>query len=151
MVDFLIFNMTEQLKIRKATMKDFDKIYSLSDELLGNPIGNRKMFFRMALNNKNYLCLVAELNKEVVGFIDMWSFPDVSHGAYLAQLQNLIVTKKLRGRGIATKLVKETIKIFKTKNYHELHIWTQKDNKVAIGMYKRCGLKDESILLEMEN
>jgi ribosomal protein S18 acetylase RimI-like enzyme len=141
----------EKLTIRKATMRDFDEIDSLSDELLGSPIGIRKKFLKKALNSKNYLCLIAELNKEIVGFIDMWAFPDISHGAYLAQIQNLVVAKKFRGRGIGTKLVKEVIKFFKKKKYHELHVWTEKENYNAIKLYKQLGLKDNSILLEMES
>jgi len=95
--------MTNTLKkdflIRKATIKDSDRINSLSTELIGSPIGDRKRIFQKAIKHKNYLCLVAEFNKKIIGFIDMWAFPDVSHGAYLAQIQNLIVAKEFRGTG----------------------------------------------------
>jgi len=138
------------LIIRKAVMKDFDKIDSLSNELVGNPVGSRKKKFQRALNDKDYLCLVAEVNEEIVGFVDMWAFPDVSHGAYLAQIQNLIVTEEFRGKRIGTELIKNVIKFFKKKKYHELHVWTKKRNKGAIKLYKQLGFKDENVLLEME-
>lgn len=144
-----MMNKKNSLIIRKARLKDFDEINSLSNELIGS-FGNRNKIFQRALRNKNYLCLVAELNKKIVGFIDLWAFPDVSHGACLAQIQNLVVTRKFRGMRIGTKLIKEVIKFSKKKKYHELHVWTEKKNKAAIKLYKKVGFKKEQVLLEME-
>jgi len=93
---------------------------------------------------------VAEIGKEVVGFIDLWAFPDVSHGAYLAQIQNFVVTEKMRDKGIGTKLLEAIIKVFREKKYHELHVWAEKDNEAAIRLYKKLGIKNECVLLEME-
>ncbi len=138
------------LKIRKADLRDFNKIDSLSEELLGSSVGDRKEIFGKALENGDYLCLVAEMNKEVVGFIDMWAFPDVSHGAYLAQVQNLVVTERMRGKGIGTRLIEEIIGVFRKRKYHELHVWTEKKNKGAIQFYKRLGFRKEQLMLEME-
>ena len=139
------------VKIRKANLGDINQINSLAEELLGSPVGDREEMFVKALENKNYLCLVAETNGEVVGFIDMWAFPDASHGAYLAQIQNLIVTEKMRGKGIGTRLIEEIIRFFKKKKYHELHVWTEKENRGAVQLYKRLGFRREQLLLEMES
>jgi len=139
------------VKIRKANLGDINQINSLAEELLGSPVGDREEMFVKALENKNYLCLVAETNGEVVGFIDMWAFPDASHGAYLAQIQNLIVTEKMRGKGIGTRLIEEIIRFFKKKKYHELHVWTEKENRSAVQLYKRLGFRREQLLLEMES
>jgi len=139
------------IKIRKADLKDFNKIDSLSEELLGNSVGDRKEMFGTALKNDDYLCLVAEMNKEVVGFVDMWAFPDVSHGAYLAQVQNLVVAEIMRGKGVGTRLIEEIIGVFRKRRYHELHVWTEKKNKSAIRLYKRLGFRKEQLLLEMES
>jgi len=138
------------IKIRKADLGDFNKIDSLCEELLGSSVGDRKEMFRKALENKDYLCLVAEIDEEVVGFIDMWAFPDVSHGAYLAQIQNFVVKEKMRGKGIGTELVEEMIGFFRKRKHHELHVWTEKKNRVAIRFYKRLGFRKEQLLLEME-
>jgi len=139
------------IKIRKADLKDFNQIDALSEELLGSSVGNREEMFHRALENEDYLCLVAEINEVVVGFIDMWALPDVSHGAYLAQIQNLVVTEKMRGKGVGTRLIKEMIGFFKRKRYHEFHVWTEKENESAIRLYKRHGFRKEHLLLEMES
>jgi len=139
------------IKIRKVDLKDFNKIDSLSEELVGSSVGDRKEMFGRALKNGDYLCLVAEMNKEVVGFIDMWAFPDVSHGAYLAQVQNLAVTERMRGKGIGTRLIEEIIEVFRKKKYHELHVWTEKKNKDSIRLYKRLGFRTEQLMLEMKS
>jgi len=139
------------IKIRKADLGDLDQINSLSEELLGSSVGDRREMFVKALENKDYLCLVAETNGEVVGFIDIWAFPDVSHGAYLAQIQNLVVTEKIRGKGIGTRLIEEVISFFKKRKYHELHVWTEKENRGAVRLYKRLGFRKEQLLLEMES
>jgi ribosomal protein S18 acetylase RimI-like enzyme len=139
-----------ELRIHRAKLSDLYQINSLCEELLGSSVGSREEMFRKALKNKDYLCLVAEIGREVVGFIDLWAFPDVAHGAHLAQIQNFVVTKKMRGKGIGTKLLEEIIKIFRDKKYHELHVWAEKENEEAIRLYKKLGIKNECILLEME-
>jgi len=139
------------IKIRKANLGDLDQINSLAEELLGSSVGDRREMFVKALENKDYLCLVAEIDGEVVGFIDMWAFPDVSHGAYLAQIQNVVVTEKMRGKGVGTRLVEEMIGFFKKRKYHELHVWTEKENRGAVQLYKRLGFRKEQLLLEMES
>ena len=139
-----------ELKIRRANLSNLNQINSLCEELLGRCVGSREEMFLNALENKDYLCLVAEIDKEVVGFIDLWAFPDVAHGAYLAQIQNFVVTKKMRGKGIGTRLLEEILKIFREKEYHELHVWAETDNQAAIRLYKKLGIKNESVLLEME-
>jgi len=151
--DFLFIEgqLKMDIKIRKADLGDFNQIDSLSEELLGSSVGDREEMFRKALENKDYLCLVAEINEEVVGFIDMWSFPDVSHGAYLAQIQNLVVTEKMRGKGVGTRLIEEMIRFFRKRKYHELHVSTEKKNRSAIRLYKRLGFRKEQLLLEMES
>ena len=139
-----------EIKIHRADLSHFNPMNSLCEELLGSSVGDRKEIFRKALKNKDYLCLVAEIGKEVVGFIDLWAFPDVSHGAYLAQIQNFVVTEKMRGKGIGTKLLQEIIRVFREKKYHELHVWTEKNNEAALRLYKKFGIKNEHVLLEME-
>ncbi|MGQ9691117.1 MAG: GNAT family N-acetyltransferase [Thermoproteota archaeon] len=94
--------------------------------------------------------MVAEFRSRVIGFIDMWMFPDVVHGACLMQIQNLIVKEEFRGRGVGRELLKTAIKISEKNGYPELHVWAEKKNKHAISLYKKLGFKRESILLEME-
>ena len=119
-------------------------------ELLGDPIDERKNIFKEALSFKNYIPLVGEVNGNIVGFIDIWHFPDIGHGAKLGIIENFIVSGSHRKMGIGGKLLEESIKIAIKEKLHELHVWTQFKNENAIKMYKKHGFTNENLLLERE-
>lgn len=139
-----------KLIIKRATRDDFNRIAELMQELLGDPVNERKSFFENALDSKNYVALVGEIKGNIAGFLDIWSFPDLGHGANLGLIGNFIVTKDYRKRGIGKMLIAEAMKIAKEKKFHEFHVWTDIKNKDAVKMYKKHGFTNEHLLLEKE-
>lgn len=139
-----------KVNIREATMKDFEKINELMQDLLGDPIFERKKVFDEALSSENYIPLVAEVSGDIVGFLDIWYFPDVGHGGTLGIIANFIVTKKYRDMGIGNKLMEESVKMAKKEKFIEFHVWTEFKNENAIKIYKKHGFINESLLLERE-
>ena len=138
------------VNIREAKMKDFEQINELMQDLLGDPIFKRKKVFDEALSSENYIPLVAEVNGDIVGFLDIWHFPDVGHGATLGVIENFIVSERYRKMGIGGKLLEEGVEIAKKQKFHELHVWTEFKNRNAIKMYKKNGFINENLLLERE-
>ena len=134
--------------VRKAVIGDLEQIADLLQELLGEPVAERKSHFENALASNNYIPLVAEVEGKIAGFLDIWYFPDVGHGATLGLIVNFIVADNFRREGIGSMLLSESIKIAKEKRFHELHVWTGFQNKDAISVYKKHGFTNESLLLE---
>lgn len=139
-----------KVNVRPANSDDIKQISELMQELLGNTINERESIFKDALSYNNYVALVAEIDENIVGFLDIWCFPDVGHGANLGLIGNFIVSKRYRKMGIGSKLMEESMKIAREKKFHEFHVWTDTKNKDAIEMYKKHGFTREWLLLEKE-
>jgi ribosomal protein S18 acetylase RimI-like enzyme len=138
------------VNVRQSTIEDIDQVSELMQELLGDPIFGRENIFKKSLSSKNYIPLVAEINGNIVGFLDIWHFPDVGHGAKLGVIENFIVTERHRKMGVGGKLLEESIKIARKEKFHELHVWTEFKNENAIKMYRKHGFINENLLLERE-
>lgn len=139
-----------KVNIREATMNDFEQINELMQDLLGDPIFERKKVFHEALSSENYIPLIAEVSADIAGFLDIWHFPDVGHGAKLGVIENFIVSERYRKMGIGRKLLEESVEIARKQKFHELHVWTEFKNKNAIEMYKKNGFTNENLLLERQ-
>ena len=89
-----------KVEITRATEGDIEKIDGLMQVLLGNSIEGRKGYFERALVSDDYVALTAKEASDIVGFLDMWSFPDVGHGANLGIILNFVMKRKNREANI---------------------------------------------------
>ena len=105
---------------------------------------------KQALRNPNYELLVAELEEEIVGFIDQWIIHDFTHGAKLSYIHSLYVSSEHRRKGVASSLLQEAMKNARNMEVSEIHITTRFDNKPAINFYRKHGLVKEHLQLEKE-
>ena len=140
------------IKIRSANEKELQSLTVLAEEFKPGEVDNKKRIdvLKQALGNPNYELLVAELGKEIVGFIDQWIIYDFVHGARLSYIPNLYVRSKQRKKGVATKLLQEVMKSAENMGVLEIHVTTRFDNKPAINLYKKHGLVKELLALEKE-
>ena len=138
--------------IRSANEKDVQTLVKLAEEFIPGEADDKKriVVLNQALKNPNYELLVAELEGEIVGFIDQWTIQDFTHGAKLSYIHSLYVSSKHRRKGIASRLLQETIRSAKDGKVSEIHITTRFDNKPAISLYKKHGLVREHLELERE-
>ena len=142
----------KMIKIRSAKEKDLQSLTALAEKFKPGEVDNKKRIdvLKQALGNPNYELLVAELGKEIVGFIDQWIIYDFVHGARLSYIPNLYVRSKQRKKGVATKLLQEVMKSAENMGVLEIHVTTRFDNKPAINLYKKHGLVKELLALEKE-
>lgn len=95
--------------IRETTENDKEIIYRLLVEL------EEKEFYRETyvdiyksnLLNSNIFYLVYEEDSGVVGFISIYMQKLLHHNSSIAEIQEFIVDKNVRGQGIGKKLFKE--------------------------------------------
>ena len=89
-------------------------------------------------SNPRYECLLAESNSEVVGL----AFFTPRYSTWVGDtlhLEDLIVTEKMRGKGIGTLLYREFLLEAKHRGVNRVE-WSVLDwNKTAIDFYKKSG------------
>jgi ribosomal protein S18 acetylase RimI-like enzyme len=140
----------EGVQIRKAKLDDMEEIEVLLQELIGDPLGERRQFFIKALSSEDYVGFLAQRNGVAVGYVDLWGFPDPGHGAILGVILNFIVSKDHRGKGIGDRLLEEAVKEAEKRNFREFHVWTEFENEAAKAIYRKHGFVNESLVLERE-
>lgn len=104
-----------------------------------------KNYFPNLIYNKNYILIGYYQNDEIVGYILIKKISDID-----CLLDGLYVEEEYRNKGIGTSLIKEAIKIIKTKNYKYVDIGVMSNNKNALNLYKKIGFKDLKITLRKE-
>ncbi len=140
----------EGILVRKATLDDMEKVEVLLQELIGDPLLDRRKFFIKALSSENYMGFLAELEGEIVGYVDLCGFPDPGHGAVLGVVLNFIVSKNYRKMGVGDRLLEEAVKEAEKREFRECHVWTEFENEAAKAIYRKHGFGNESLVLERE-
>ncbi|MGH7204107.1 MAG: GNAT family N-acetyltransferase [Candidatus Levyibacteriota bacterium] len=129
------------MKIRLAQPVDKESVLKLLDEIgeennkkvgysphnteaqkVGGPI------YEEILSRKDTMIFVAEEDTEIVGVVTFYILPNIRHGSHRGHIEDCVVSKKVRGKGIGSKLfdaVKEyckqqNIKVFKLDSSNEL-------------------------------
>jgi ribosomal protein S18 acetylase RimI-like enzyme len=147
-----------QIKLRKATKKDFEKYNNLNQEMLKeyskiigkkiklSSLNESKKIFANVLNDKNNYLLLAEMDNKIIGYI----FGSVCESVCSKKgyIEDIFVKKSERGKEVASQLIKEFIKILKEKKMGKISLSVNIKNKVALSLYKKRGFK--IIKYEME-
>jgi len=81
-------------------------------------------------------CWIAELDGERVGAVFV-----VPASKRVAQLRLLLVDPRARGRGLGTRLVRESIDFARARGYRRLVLWTQSNLAAARAIYRACGFE----------
>ena len=149
------------MRIRKATIKDFDKLKELKSEFYlweykgDNRIDpnyvKRGLGLRLAKNlrQKDTVFFIVEDKKDIVGYAgaEIQKNPAYVKFKKKGHLFNLYVRPKYRRKGIGKKLTKEVLKWFRKNNVKDLMIRVYKHNKIAHELYKKFGFQDYFIEL----
>ena len=135
----------ETLKIRKAISSDVKDIIRLLVELAvyekepdAVKVTEEELIRDGFGSNPRYECLLAEFNSEVVGL----AFFTPRYSTWVGDtlhLEDLVVTEKMRGKGIGTLLYREFLMVAKNRGVKRVE-WSVLDwNKTAIDFYKKSG------------
>ena len=97
-----------------------------------------------------YSNFVCEEDGAIKGFISLLFYRSVYHREGTAQINELVVSKDCRGKGIGEALLAHAVALARARNMDEIEVGVMKDNEGAIRFYKRHGLDEEHLLLGME-
>lgn len=142
------------MKIRLIQTKDKKEILQLLDELLVDDATKRGInpyhtpvieagdkMFNDFLDNDKFKILVAEEEGRVIGIATFYLFPVLRRGNFRVQLEELVVDKNQRGKGIGTALVESVKDWCKNNNISTLRINSQVANPDAHKFYENLGGK----------
>lgn len=115
------------VNIRTATENDKKPVLRLLDELLTYIEDTQKHgshdpveevgsdLFNEVTTKNSVKIFVAEENSNIVGVATFFLYPIVRRGQYRGQLEELVVTKSMRGKGVGSKLL-EAVKLYCKEN-----------------------------------
>ncbi|MEA2037459.1 MAG: GNAT family N-acetyltransferase [Nanoarchaeota archaeon] len=154
--------------IRKASLRDVPRIVDLWKEFMNDhddivlkrnkrlksytlrkakAANNYKVHTQKLIKSKKGVILVAENDNELLGFtllIIKGEIPifKIKKIGYIA---DLFIRKKLRGKSIGSKLMKESIKWFRKKGLKYISVGLYADNTPAHSFYKKKTFFDYKI------
>jgi len=130
-------------KIRIAQKKDFSNVLMLIKELADfenepNAVAVTLVDLENDYENKLFNCLVAETQNTIVGIALYYNRYSTWKGKTI-HLEDLIVTKNYRGKGVGRALLNSVVEIAKTEKLRRVE-WNVLDwNTPAIDFYKSVG------------
>lgn len=117
----------DDLELMKDTLySDFDNFWSYN-------------ILKQELENEKTTYVVAKENNEIVGFAGMMVFMDE------ATLNNIVVKKSCRGRGIGGELLEALIEVCADLNMKSFTLEVNVSNIPAIKLYEKFGFQNLGI------
>jgi predicted N-acetyltransferase YhbS len=135
-----------EIKIRSACLVDSSSIALLISQL-GYPTSTNEMKQRLKgfLLDSNYLTLVAESQKEVVGVIGVGIFRYYEKNGMYGRLLALVVDEKRQGQGIGASLVGEAESWLKEQGVKSVIVNSGKQRNQAHRFYQRLGYEETGL------
>ncbi len=148
--------MTEVL-IREAKESDLLTIGKLTLELIeamGSTEGiDIKLIAencRNLLSEVNSHILVAEIEGMVAGFVNFTTRKTILHRGLSGLIDELIVAKSYRGKGIGKQLLSSAIEKSRQLGCCEVEVSTEKTNIKAREFYRQYGFTERGVFLEID-
>jgi GNAT superfamily N-acetyltransferase len=146
--------------IRRAQAKDLQKILELNQKLFTYEIRygdtynqnwtyseKGKSYFANRL--KNGILLIAEENKEIVGYLCAYTSPYSFRSINpITELENMFVLEEYRNQKIGSQLIERLIKEAKLVGSKRLKVGVLFKNSKAINFYLKQGFVKHEIILE---
>ncbi|MFH1802781.1 MAG: GNAT family N-acetyltransferase [archaeon] len=151
------------MKIRKATIEDLKEIKKLNQELfhhdfkfdktldIGWPSKNED-YYKKSITGKDSITLIAEDEGEIMGYLigAITTAADYRKIKQIAKLENMLILKEHRRKGVGKQLIKEFIDWAKVKDAHKAKVIASAQNEPAINAYKSMGFEEYSKTLEVD-
>ncbi|MEM1582248.1 MAG: GNAT family protein [Candidatus Bathyarchaeia archaeon] len=113
-----------------------------ADEEFERELEEYRRFFSELKSNDRVEVLVAKISERVTGFLALWRMDD---SAERTTSIGISVHPDYWGRGIATNLIKESIKLAKERGVKKLIIETLEENSAMKHVAEKLGFKLETV------
>ncbi len=157
--------MNEKIIIRKAEIKDFNKVHKLIMQVHKLHVNGRTDIykdvdpmnfeeFKNELLNTNNTYLVAQLENEIVGIcfaqIKETSNNKIMKDRKILNIENICVDENYQRKGIGKKLYNQIVQIAKEKNIPNVELIVWGFNKNAIKFYETLGMNIKHLKFEQK-
>jgi ribosomal protein S18 acetylase RimI-like enzyme len=126
--------------IRQYEARDFAALYKLDQACFPPGVSYSKFSLQYFLSLPAADCLVAEENKQIVGFILAEANPPLAH------IITLDVAASHRRAGLGSALLAEMEKHFRYREVHSVLLETAVDNESGIAFWQHHGYRTEAVL-----
>jgi ribosomal protein S18 acetylase RimI-like enzyme len=92
--------------------------------------------------------LLAEEEGRTIGLLSYAVRPDLYHAANSGLIEELVVLRSDRGRGVGSALLSEVLRRLAAAGCVEVSVTTMPDNETALRFYRSHGLVEEAVFLE---
>ena len=137
------------IRIRKATENDFDKVYPLFEQLWPtkelDKDALRIVFNRGVISTTDEL-LCLDYSNELIGFCAYAIVNNLWQAGYISYMYAMVVDEKHRGKGFGTLLIKESIKDSKDKGLMRLELDSGFHREKAHEFYIKLGFEKRAFL-----
>lgn len=125
--------MNENIKIEKFKLDDLNLISHTLETDFDDFWSYNVLSKELQSPSSFYLC--CKKNYEIVGFGGITITLDI------AELNNIVIKKRLRGNGLSTIILKQLIEEAKAHDCTIINLEVASTNKVALGLYQKFGFK----------
>ena len=119
-------NINDLNSIREILETDFDDFWNYN-------------ILKKELEDSNSTYFVCKNKNEIIGFTGITIILDT------AELNNIVVKKTYRGKGISSQLLEYLINFAKSKNCKHINLEVSSNNTIAINLYKKFNFKQVGI------
>jgi len=125
------------MKLRKMTKKDLKPLAKIDAREYKHTTEKQslKVFSHLFKNKVPGACLIAEENEEIIGYL--FAEKKTTFIKNTAGIQTIWVTKKRRGKGVGTALIKECLKALIRYGIKSVSLTAREGNKRAVSLYKK--------------
>ncbi len=102
---------------------------------------------KLLLDTLGAYIVVAEEQGRVVGMASLQVLVSTAEGGYVGQVEDVVVDKECRGKGVGTALLDHLHKWAQDNGLTRLHLGADKENSAALQFYSRSGWKQTSLLV----
>jgi ribosomal protein S18 acetylase RimI-like enzyme len=121
----------------------------LAEHAAGDPDPDVEGRFRILLTRPDQAVFVAEDDAgQVVGLLSVGHHPTLWHSGPSALIDELVVTRVARERGIGRSLTAAAFEWARAAGCSEIGVSTELANAGARAFYRRVGFDEEALLLE---
>ncbi len=118
------------LSIRPMQEKDLDRVMQIEQRTFPNPW--RRSFFLADMHRQDALCVIAENENGVAGYLVAWGRNEV-------HIANIAIAAELRNQGIGTELMKRALEFAKQQAAENVYLEVRVSNTGAQRFYRRFG------------
>ncbi len=122
-VEISKMNKTDYEQIKQNLVRDFDDFWTISS-------------LETEMQNKDNYFAIAKEDDTIVGFAGMMMNYDCT------EILNIVVHKKYRRQGIASKLLEHLIEYSKQHEKQSIMLEVNVQNEIALGLYKKYNFEE---------